>query len=217
MLLLLLSCSDNALPLSPHVSMSVLNFNLSTVKTQWLLGKLRVAVDGFNLVSLKPGTVTELQLTNAAGEQMRTFADSNGWFTLHDVAPGTYVLTTINPMFIYPEVCAGCCSILFQLSQHAGLWSCSSVTRSDCCMLHTRQCGSVCECARGDGQQKHLPHYSTRLSTRICVNGMCAAAAVSLHAVQLQLDVTAKAGLARAAYLVNKQQVRHSLDISLQG
>jgi hypothetical protein len=62
-------------------------------------------------VSLKPGTVTELQLTNAAGEQMRTFADSNGWFTLHDVAPGTYVLTTTNPMFIYPEVRAGrCCT-----------------------------------------------------------------------------------------------------------
>lgn len=89
-------------------------------------GKVGISVDGFNLVSLKPGTVTELQLTNAAGEQMRTFADSNGWFTLHDVAPGTYVLTTINPMFIYPE---------------------------------------------------------------------------------LQLDVTAKAGLARAAYLVNKQQM----------
>ncbi|WIA08733.1 hypothetical protein OEZ85_008157 [Tetradesmus obliquus] len=89
-------------------------------------GKVGISVDGFNLVSLKPGTVTEMQLTNAAGEQMRTFADSHGWFTLHDVAPGTYVLTTINPMFIYPE---------------------------------------------------------------------------------LQLDVTAKAGLARAAYLVNKQQM----------
>lgn len=66
------------------------------------------AVDGFNLVPLKPGSATELLLTNAAGEQIRTFADSNGWFTLHDVAPGTYVLTTTNPMFVYPEVCTVC-------------------------------------------------------------------------------------------------------------
>jgi hypothetical protein len=56
------------------------------------------------LVSLKPGTATELLLTNAAGEQIRTFADSNGWFTLHDVTPGMYVLTATNPTFIYPEV-----------------------------------------------------------------------------------------------------------------
>lgn len=63
-----------------------------------------LAVDGFNVVALKPGTVTELLLTDSEGQQLRTFADKEGWFTLHDVNPGTYVLTTYNPMFVYPEV-----------------------------------------------------------------------------------------------------------------
>ena len=62
------------------------------------------AVDGFNVLALKPGAVTELLLTDSAGQQQRTFADKEGWFTLHDVAPGSYVLTTYNPMFVYPEV-----------------------------------------------------------------------------------------------------------------
>jgi hypothetical protein len=63
-----------------------------------------LAVDGFNVVALKPGTVTELLLTDSEGQQLRTFADKEGWFALHDVNPGTYVLTTYNPMFVYPEV-----------------------------------------------------------------------------------------------------------------
>jgi hypothetical protein len=62
------------------------------------------AVDGFNVLALKPGTVTELLLRDSAGQQQRTFADKEGWFTLLDVAPGSYVLTTYNPMFVYPEV-----------------------------------------------------------------------------------------------------------------
>jgi len=62
------------------------------------------AVDGFNVVRLKPGMVTELLLTDSAGQQLRTFADKEGWFTVPDVAPGSYVLTTYNPMFVYPEV-----------------------------------------------------------------------------------------------------------------
>jgi hypothetical protein len=62
------------------------------------------AVDGFNVLALKPGSVTELLLTDTAGQQTRTFADKEGWFTLHDVAPGSYVLTTYNQMFVYPEV-----------------------------------------------------------------------------------------------------------------
>lgn len=62
------------------------------------------AVDGFNVLALKPGSVTELLLTDTAGQQTRTFADKEGWFMLHDVAPGSYVLTTYNPMFVYPEV-----------------------------------------------------------------------------------------------------------------
>jgi hypothetical protein len=53
---------------------------------------------------LKPGTVTELLLTDSAGQQQRTFADKEGWFNMLDVAPGSYVLTTYNPMFVYPEV-----------------------------------------------------------------------------------------------------------------
>lgn len=56
------------------------------------------------MVRLKPGMVTELLLTDSAGQQLRTFADKEGWFTVPDVAPGSYVLTTYNPMFVYPEV-----------------------------------------------------------------------------------------------------------------
>jgi hypothetical protein len=67
------------------------------------------AVDGFNIVSLKPGTVTELLVTSSSGEQLRTFADRDGWFTLADVAPGAYVVTVNNPMFVYPEVGAFPC------------------------------------------------------------------------------------------------------------
>jgi hypothetical protein len=48
--------------------------------------------------------VTELLLTGAAGEVSRTFADRDGWFTLRGVPPGSYLLTTINPTFVYPEV-----------------------------------------------------------------------------------------------------------------
>lgn len=48
--------------------------------------------------------MTELLLTDSEGQQLRTFADKEGWFALHDVNPGTYVLTTYNPMFVYPEV-----------------------------------------------------------------------------------------------------------------
>lgn len=62
------------------------------------------AVDGFNVAALKPGAATELLLSDSAGQQQRTFADKAGWFTLYDVPPGTYVLTTYNPMFVYPEV-----------------------------------------------------------------------------------------------------------------
>lgn len=62
------------------------------------------AVDGFNVAALKPGTATELLLSDSAGQQQRTFADKEGWFTLFDVPPGSYVLTTYNPMFVYPEV-----------------------------------------------------------------------------------------------------------------
>ena len=48
--------------------------------------------------------MTELLLTGAAGEVSRTFADRDGWFTLRGVPPGSYLLTTINPTFVYPEV-----------------------------------------------------------------------------------------------------------------
>lgn len=68
------------------------------------------AVDGLNVFALKPGTVTELLLTDSSGQQQRTFADKEGWFTLFDVAPGSYVLTTYNPMFVYPEVSKNTCA-----------------------------------------------------------------------------------------------------------
>jgi hypothetical protein len=68
-------------------------------------------VDGLNVVSLRPGAVTELLLRSGGGGDVtrRTFADKEGWFTLADVAPGSYVLSTFNPMFVYPEVraCGG--------------------------------------------------------------------------------------------------------------
>lgn len=67
-------------------------------------GKVAYSVDGFNVIQLKPGSVTELLLTSPSGEQLRSFADKDGRFTLYDVSPGTYVLTTQNLDFIYPEV-----------------------------------------------------------------------------------------------------------------
>lgn len=67
-------------------------------------GKVGYSVDGINVVALKQGSVTELLLSSNSGEQIRTFADRDGRFTLHDVAPGTYALTTQNSGFIYPEV-----------------------------------------------------------------------------------------------------------------
>jgi hypothetical protein len=72
-------------------------------------------VDGLNVVSLKPGAVTELLLTNANGEQRRTFADKEGWFALQDVAPGRYMISTSNPMFVYPEVRRACTRVLSRL------------------------------------------------------------------------------------------------------
>eukprot|EP00878_Enallax_costatus_P019210 GHUV01020262.1.p1 GENE.GHUV01020262.1~~GHUV01020262.1.p1 ORF type:complete len:119 (+),score=31.92 GHUV01020262.1:221-577(+) len=67
-------------------------------------GKVAYTTDGFNVLKPKPGSVTELLLTSPSGEQLRTFADRDGRFTLHDVAPGTYVLTTQDMEFIYPEL-----------------------------------------------------------------------------------------------------------------
>lgn len=67
-------------------------------------GKVGYTVDGVNIIALKAGAVTELQLTSSSGEQIRTFADRDGKFTLRDVAPGSYVLTTQNPGFVYPEL-----------------------------------------------------------------------------------------------------------------
>jgi hypothetical protein len=90
-----------------------------------LLPPVPTAVDGFNVVALKPGTATELLLTDSAGQQQRTFADKEGWFTLFDVSPGSYVLTTYNPMFVYPEVCHRRPAHRQQHTVHEpGVWSC---------------------------------------------------------------------------------------------
>lgn len=67
-------------------------------------GKVGYSVDGVNVIVPRPGSVTELLVTSSSGEQIRTFAEKDGKFTLHDIAPGTYVLTTQNLGFIYPEV-----------------------------------------------------------------------------------------------------------------
>ena len=67
-------------------------------------GKVAYTTDGFNVLNPKPGSVTELLLSSPSGEQQRTFADRDGRFILHDVTPGTYVLTTQAMDFIYPEV-----------------------------------------------------------------------------------------------------------------
>lgn len=95
--MLLLECATQSACLSASKSL------LKLCATTCLLP----AVDGFNVLALKPGTVTELLLTDSAGQQQRTFADKDGWFTVLDVAPGSYVLTTYNPMFVYPEVSVG--------------------------------------------------------------------------------------------------------------
>lgn len=95
-------------------------------------------MDGFNVVSLKPGAATELLLTSAGGQQRRTFADKEGWFTLHDVAPGSYVISTFNPMFVYPEVrrCQGEPTGKLQMARGGG--------------VHTRLPGRAHNNSRGD-------------------------------------------------------------------
>ncbi|KAF8072726.1 ER membrane protein complex subunit 7 [Scenedesmus sp. PABB004] len=67
-------------------------------------GKVGLSVDGFTVVPLRPGSVTEVTLSGPDGEAARTFADREGWFTLRDVSPGSYVVTTTNPAFVYPDV-----------------------------------------------------------------------------------------------------------------
>lgn len=103
--------------------------SLSSLSTgAYIQGKVGYSVDGVNIVSLKPGSVTELLLSSSSGEQIRTFADRDGRFTLHDVAPGTYVLTTQNPGFIYPEVSVSKVTLLL-CSLHAAC----SVHQASCC------------------------------------------------------------------------------------
>lgn len=67
-------------------------------------GKVSTAADGINILPLLPGTVIEVVLTSQTGDQIRTFADKDGFFALRDVEPGTHVISTYNKRFVYPEV-----------------------------------------------------------------------------------------------------------------
>ncbi|KAI8468586.1 MAG: hypothetical protein J3K34DRAFT_470765 [Monoraphidium minutum] len=60
--------------------------------------------DGFILEPLPPGSVIEVVLTSSSGDQIRTFADKDGVFALRGVAPGSHVISTYNPKFVYPEI-----------------------------------------------------------------------------------------------------------------
>lgn len=150
---------------------------------QHLLCYLSLAVDGFNVVALKPGSVTELLLTDSAGQQVRTFADKEGWFTVRDVAPGSYVLTTHNPMFVYPEVS------MARLVEEGSSSSSSGVLE--------RLSPQVCRCSRGC--QVSTSTGTNAPPTHVLPLCVCV--------LQLYVDVTAKSGLARASYVFNKQQV----------
>lgn len=105
-----------------------------TVPPPLLLLSVPPAVDGFNVAALKPGTATELLLSDSAGQQQRTFADKEGWFTLFDVPPGSYVLTTYNPMFVYPEVRLQAQHTNASTVHRLGVWSLRQPQRQ---LLHT--------------------------------------------------------------------------------
>lgn len=75
-------------------------------------------VDGINFWSLKPGNPIEIVVTTEDGEQVRTFCDKDGWFTIQDVPPGTHVLNAYHKDFVFPEVKVQACVLSCLIKVH---------------------------------------------------------------------------------------------------